>query len=124
MQTKSQDQVDHRKLLRREGDLLWPHLFRLLSTTGLGGAFNIEHAARDHEFWVSARASGDAESVRNELEELFGAICTVEQVVRGDGCCDECYDEYDADLFEVVLITKNWPAEELAKLAPTPRKTT
>lgn len=124
MRTKKQDDIVRRSILRREENLLLPHLARLLNATSLGGSFiAIERVDRDG-FLISVRASGDVKSIKRELEDLFGAVCSVERVVRSEGCCDECYDEYDADLFDVALITKNWPTEELAKLAPSPRKTT
>lgn len=124
MRTKTQDAIDRRKLLEREKALLFMHLYKLISPELGGRNFDLEHADRDRSFRMSMGYGEDEAYVADALIRLFGGVVEVTKDLRGEGCCEECYSESDVSVFNVSLITKNWPAEELAKLAPARRKTT
>lgn len=122
MRTRAQDRVDRRKLLEREKDLLLPHLSKLIVRLMGDRSFQIEHVDRDRSFRMACYPNDvDVEMLAEELGDLFGAVVTSASEVRGEGCCEHCYSESDMAIFYVSSITKNWPTEELAKLAPKPR---
>lgn len=118
MRTKAQDRIDRRKLLEREKNLLHPHLAKLIGPVLGGRSFEVEHIDRDRSFRMAADVNVDAEWVAGELEKLFGAAVTFDKEIRGEGCCEFCYSEGYQTIFSVSSITKNWPTEELRKLAP------
>jgi len=123
MRTKTQDAKDRRKLLEREKALLHPHLAKLISFLMGNRSFEIEHIDRDRSFRMVCDTDVDVEGLSDELAKLLGAVVTTTSEIRGEGCCEFCYSEGYKAVFYVSSITKNWPAEELAALAPK-RKTT
>lgn len=121
MRTHIQDKIDRRKLLEREKNLLIPHLVQLVSPAVSGALVTIEHVDRDRSFRMAGPDGCDMLHVASELTKLFGCTVRVESEIRGDGCCEFCYTESYVPIFYVTDITKNWPTEELAKLAPGTR---